>query len=93
MSILDRILWAIFGGTSGGGNLNEARDRMAALAAKNPEHLDWQNSIVDLLKLLNMDSSLVARQSLARELGYQGDVNDTAPMNIWLINQVMAKFA
>ena len=66
---------------------------LGALAAKNPEKLNWQTSIVDLMKLLDMDSSLSARKELATELHYTGDMNDSASMNVWLIKQVMAKLA
>jgi hypothetical protein len=63
------------------------------LASKNPQKLNWRTSIVDLMKLLDMDSSLSARKELARELGYNGDTNDSATMNIWLHKQVMRKLA
>jgi hypothetical protein len=63
------------------------------MAAKNPQKLDWSSSIVDLMKLLDLDSSLIARKELATELAYQGDVGDSAAMNIWLHKQVMARFA
>jgi Domain of unknown function (DUF3597) len=63
------------------------------LAAKNPEKLDWKHSIVDLMKLVGMDSSYGARKELAKELGYTGDMNDSASMNIWLHQQVMKKLA
>jgi 3-oxoacyl-ACP reductase-like protein len=63
------------------------------LDAKNPEKLNWRTSIVDLLKLLDIDSSLQARKELASELKYTGDTNDSASMNIWLHKQVMAKLA
>jgi hypothetical protein len=63
------------------------------LAAKNKEKLDWKRSIVDLMKLLGLDSSLKARQELAKELKYTGDMNDSAKMNIWLHAQVMQKLA
>jgi hypothetical protein len=63
------------------------------LAAKNPERLDWRRSIVDLMKLLQLDSSLAARKQLAQELKYTGDMNDSASMNIWLHKQVMIKLA
>jgi hypothetical protein len=63
------------------------------LAAHNPEHLDWKHSIVDLMKLLNLDSSLAARKELATELHYTGNESDTATMNVWLIKQVMQKLA
>jgi len=63
------------------------------LAAKNQQKLDWRKSIVDLMKLLDLDSSLAARKELAKELGYTGDTSDSASMNIWLHKQVMAKLA
>jgi hypothetical protein len=63
------------------------------LAAQKKEKLDWKKSIVDLMKVLDLDSSLKARQELAKELGYTGDMNDSAKMNIWLHKQVMEKLA
>lgn len=63
------------------------------LAAKNPQKLNWRTSIVDLMKLLDLDSSLTARKTLAQELGYKGDMGDSATMNIWLHKQVMIKLA
>ena len=63
-----------------------------AVAAKG-EKLAWRTSIVDLMKALKIDSSLTARKELAKELGYTGDTNDSATMNIWLHKQVMAKLA
>lgn len=66
---------------------------MTKLAAENKEKLDWRKSIVDLMKLLQLDSSLGARKELAKELGYTGDTNDSATMNIWLHKQVMQKLA
>jgi hypothetical protein len=66
---------------------------MSDLAAKSKEKLDWKKSIVDLMKLLGLDSSLSARKELATELGYKGDMNDSASMNIWLHKQVMTKLA
>jgi hypothetical protein len=63
-----------------------------AVAAKK-EKLEWRTSIVDLMKALDIDSSLGARKELAKELGYTGDTNDSASMNIWLHKQVMTKFA
>jgi hypothetical protein len=62
-------------------------------AAATGEKLAWRTSIVDLMKALNIDSSLTARKELAKELGYTGDTNDSASMNIWLHKQVMAKLA
>jgi hypothetical protein len=66
---------------------------MDGLAAKSKQKLDWRKSIVDLMKLLDMDSSLAARKELAKELHYTGDMNDSAKMNIWLHKQVMNKLA
>ena len=63
------------------------------LAAQHKEKLTWRLSIVDLMALLNLDSSLAARKALADELHYTGNKNDTATMNIWLHKQVMAKLA
>ena len=62
-------------------------------AAAKGEKLEWRTSIVDLMKALKIDSSLTARKELAKELGYTGDTNDSASMNIWLHKQVMAKLA
>jgi hypothetical protein len=64
----------------------------AAVKAKG-EKLEWRTSIVDLMKALDIDSSFAARKELAKELGYTGDSNDSASMNIWLHKQVMTKFA
>ncbi len=63
------------------------------LAGKSKQKLEWRHSIVDLMKLLDLDSSLGARKELARELGYGGDTGDSATMNIWLHKQVMVKLA
>lgn len=57
------------------------------------QKLDWRHSIVDLMKLLHIDSSLTARKELANELHYTGDTDDSATMNIWLHKQVMQKLA
>ena len=65
----------------------------AAVAAHKGEKLEWRTSIVDLMKALDVDSSLAARKDLAKELGYTGDMNDSASMNVWLHKQVMAKLA
>jgi hypothetical protein len=64
----------------------------SAVAAKK-EKLQWRTSIVDLMKALDLDSGLGARKDLAKELGYTGDTNDSATMNVWLHKQVMAKLA
>ena len=63
------------------------------MASKNSEKLDWKRSIVDLMKLVGMDSSLSARKELATELGYTGDKDDSAAMNIWLHKQVLRKLS
>jgi hypothetical protein len=59
--------------------------------AASGQDLDWRKSIVDLMKALKLDSSLPARQALAKELNYTGDVKDSAKMNIWLHIQVMRR--
>ena len=64
----------------------------SAVKAKG-EKLEWRTSIVDLMKALDIDSSFTARKELAKELGYTGDSNDSASMNIWLHKQVMTKLA
>jgi len=63
------------------------------MASKNSEKLDWKKSIVDLMKLVGMDSSLSERKELATELGYTGDKNDSAAMNVWLHKEVLKKLA
>lgn len=63
------------------------------LAATHAETLDWQHSIVDLLKLVGMDSSLTARKELATDLEYTGELDGSAAMNIWLHKEVMKKLA
>lgn len=62
-------------------------------AAAKGEKLAWRTSIVDLMKALDLDSSLAARKELAKELKYTGDTNDSATMNVWLHKQVMIKLA
>jgi hypothetical protein len=66
---------------------------LSSMQAQSGQQLNWRTSIVDLLKLLNLDSSLQARKELAAELHYTGDTNDSASMNIWLHKQVMTKLA
>jgi hypothetical protein len=66
---------------------------LTKLAASNKERLDWQKSIVDLMKLLKLDSSLSARKELAKELHYTGDTKNSATMNMWLHKQVMIELA
>ena len=63
-------------------------------AAANPQKLNWRTSIVDLLKLLDLDSSLAARKELATELGCPADkMADSAQMNMWLHKEVLARIA
>jgi hypothetical protein len=66
---------------------------LGKIAARRREKLNWRTSIVDLLKLLNLDSSFDARSQLAQELGYSGHAEDSAVMNSWLHRQVMKKLA
>lgn len=66
---------------------------LADEAAKNPQKLNWRTSIVDLMKLLDIDSSLDNRKELATELGYTGELNGSAEMNIWLHKAVMRALA
>ena len=63
------------------------------LAATQAERLDWHHSIVDLLKLVGLDSSLAARKELATDLGYTGELDGSAAMNLWLHKEVMKKLA
>jgi hypothetical protein len=108
MSIFGNIMSAIFGTAKAAGSTPtsatppagaapmsdvDVAATMDKLAAANKEKLDWKKSIVDLMKLLNLDSSIGARKELAKELGYTGDTNDSATMNMWLHKQVMQKLA
>jgi len=102
MSILGSILSAIFrpanaatgsSTPSASGTGVDVDAVLTKLAAANKEKLDWRHSIVDLMKLLNLDSSLTARKQLATELHFTGNENDSAAMNIWLHQQVMQKLA
>jgi hypothetical protein len=106
MSILGNILSAVLGTTkavageigkvggavAGGGSVDVAAVLDKAVAAKG-EDLDWRNSIVDLMKAIDLDSSLSARKQLAKDLNYTGNTSDSASMNIWLHQQVMDKLA
>ncbi|MGI8547112.1 MAG: DUF3597 domain-containing protein [Gemmatimonadaceae bacterium] len=66
---------------------------LEGMAAKYPHEVNWRYSIVDLMAMLGMDNSLAQRKELAQELGYTGDMNDSATMNTWLHKQVMKKLA
>ena len=63
------------------------------MASQHKGKLNWKESIVDLMTLLGMDNSLANRRELADELGFKGDKQDTATMNVWLIKEVMRQFA
>jgi Domain of unknown function (DUF3597) len=106
MSIFGSIMGAIFGHASAQASASPALAPSAPpaqtvdvaaivdkAAAATGEKLAWRTSIVDLMKALNLDSSLGARKELAKELKYTGDTNDSATMNVWLHKQVMAKLA
>ena len=79
-------------GTSSAPAIDVAPILDKAVAAQK-EKLEWRTSIVDLMKALKIESGLSARKDLAKELGYTGDMNDSASMNIWLHKQVMTKLA
>lgn len=81
---------ATTGAAVSGHDVEAILDRMAA---SHGEKLDWKHSIVDMLKLVGMDSSLSARKELAADLHYTGDTNDSATMNIWLHKEVLKKLA
>jgi hypothetical protein len=66
---------------------------LAYMAEKNGQPLNWKTSIVDLMKLVGMDSSLAARKELAQELGYTGALDGSAEMNLWLHKKVMEQLA
>jgi len=70
----------------------QVEDMIAKIVDKSDEDYDWKRSIVDLMKLLKLDSSLSARRQLAKELGYKGKLTG-AEMNVWLHKQVMTKLA
>jgi Domain of unknown function (DUF3597) len=102
MGLFNDLMSKIFGTASsaaGSGGASPAAQTvdvaavLDGLAAKNPEKLDWKHSIVDLMKLVGMDSSLNARKQLATELHYSGDQNDSASMNMWLHKEVIRRLA
>jgi hypothetical protein len=72
----------------------DVMSKLESLAAASPQKLNWRQSIVDLLKLLGMDSSVNARKKLAAELGCPPEkMGDSAQMNVWLHKTVMQKLA
>lgn len=102
MGIFGDIMGAIFGKRAEAGAASGPASEQAIIdvekilverAAKNTQKLDWRHSIVDLMKLLDLDSSQTARKQLATELKFDGDMNDSAKMNIWLHKNVMRKLA
>jgi hypothetical protein len=80
-------------GAPGVAGVTAPEAQLSALAARNPQPLNWKTSIVDLMKLVGLDPSLANRKQLAQELGYGGDTADSAAMNVWLHQEVMAKLA
>ena len=80
-------------GVAGSTPVVDVEGVLTSLASKSPQQLNWRTSIVDLMKLLDLDSGLNTRKELASELHYSGDMNDSASMNIWLHKQVMQKLA
>ena len=98
MSVFGNIMSAIFGSShalAGAKPMSraEVEATIAKTAGEKHEKYNWKESIVDLMKLLNLDSSLNGRKQLAQELGYTGTLNGSAEMNIWLHQQVMMKLA
>lgn len=79
------------GGGAAAGSPVDVEEVLNGMAAKNGQTLNWRTSIVDLMKLLDLDSSLTARKQLADELHYTGDKEDSATMNVWLHKQVIKK--
>ena len=69
----------------------DAEALLTAIAANYSHPVNWKSSIVDLMAILGIDNSLAQRKALAKELGYTGDMNDSATMNVWLHKQVMTK--
>lgn len=67
--------------------------RMEELSKATGHKTNWRESIVDLMSLLGIDSDITNRRALAHELGYTGDLNDSATMNVWLHKTVMQKLA
>ena len=80
-------------GTASSGQSVDVEAVLNERASKNKQKLNWRTSIVDLMKLLDLDSGLSSRKDLAKELGYTGNTDDSATMNIWLHKQVMKKLA
>jgi hypothetical protein len=71
----------------------DVEEILEELAKADPQKLNWKTSIVDLMKLLDMDSSLANRKALAAEMLFLGDMNNSAEMNVWLHKAVLRKLA
>jgi Domain of unknown function (DUF3597) len=98
MSIFGNIMSGVFGSSHASAGAKpmlraEVEAMIAKTAEEQHEKYNWKESIVDLMKLLNLDSSFNSRKQLAQELGYTGALNGSAEMNIWLHQQVMTKLA
>ena len=78
-------------GAAGAASHVDVEEVLRGMQRNNSQKLDWRNSIVDLMKMLGMDSDMASRRQLAKELNYTGDMNDSAKMNVWLHQQVMKK--
>lgn len=85
--------WWQAAATAAQANPTDVEAALETRAQAHGERLNWRTSIVDLMKLLGIDSSLENRKELARELGYTGDTGDSATMNVWLHRQVMRELA
>ena len=79
--------------TAGAISRADVETQISKIAQSRGSKYNWQTSIVDLMKLLDLDSSLTARKQLAQELGYSGALDGSAEMNIWLHQKVMEKLA
>lgn len=91
MSILSNIVDNIKAWLRPGMTPEEKAAELDKMAADAGEKLDWRNSVVDLMKLTNQDSSLDARAALAKELGHPGTFTGTPEQNIWLRQQVLGR--
>ena len=86
---------AITGAGGGAASITsfDVATQLESMAKASTQKLDWRSSIVDLMKLVGIDSDITNRRALAHELGYTGDLNDSATMNVWLHKAVMQKLA
>lgn len=97
LRIFDRLLTKLLGSRHKGGSPQPSAEPVDIapilddLAAKAGQKLDWRHSVVDLMKALDMDSSLDARTELASELSYPGDPANVSAMNVWLHTEIMRR--